>query len=764
MFTDGFGTNNNRGGDLMNIAEDDRRISVTLQFGSYKDVVTIVRDEAFQAFEAFRNIVYQFVDKHSDGKLDGMCELQMFRHNYSSSTILQHLTNLTQLENGNIVEIVIIDRSEKASRPHVLSVTSYKTPTFCDYCGEFLVGLIRQGLQCEKCKCNFHKKCAFAAGNDCLKTQALKNESSRMSTVTDEARQSTDSPIPMPHTLALHNYRTLTVCKVCEKMLFGIMKQGLRCRDCKVNVHKKCASQLPLNCRIVEGSITPTFDQMSVADTFLATPSKDDDASLKDSMIPLARLPGQASIRSDNRQPLAEGYMIHFMLDQPDRRLRHYWILANGTINMYCEYYDSVDLLKCNLGVNPQRVYRSIPLGDILMVVQYDGPPIHPSYPPHCFEIRTKTQMVYCVGENLDALAGPPSKLPRHASGKANASAQMWLNALQQALQPLPTRHESENAQLALQFTELFQVLSDKQLGSGQFGTVYSGVHRATGREVAVKVINKDRFSRKFSTGMETLKSEVTILQQISHNGIIRLESMFETKEKIFVVMEKMNGDMLEMILSQATGRLDERTTKFLIMQILNALRYLHTRGIAHCDLKPENVLLSDLSDAFPQTKLCDFGYARFIGDAQFRRTIVGTPAYLAPEVLQKRGYNKSLDMWSVGVIIYVTLSGTFPFNDGEEIAEQIQNAAFMFPGEPWKEISKSAIDLIQSLLKVQIQERLTIDECLTHEWLQGEQVYKDLRRLELRLGYDRYLTSEEDDKRYGSTGDFKDITNDSLI
>jgi protein kinase D len=146
------------------------------------------------------------------------------------------------------------------------------------------------------------------------------------------------------------------------------------------------------------------------------------------------------------------------------------------------------------------------------------------------------------------------------------------------------------------------------------------------------------RISKKSNSGVETLKSEVAILQNIDHCGIIKLESMFETKDKIFVVMEKMNGDMLEMILSQATGKLDERATKFLILQILSALRYLHSRGIAHCDLKPENVLLSDLGNKFPQTKLCDFGYARFIGDAQFRKTIVGTPAYLAPEVLQKKG------------------------------------------------------------------------------------------------------------------------------
>lgn len=86
--------------------------------------------------------------------------------------------------------------------------------------------------------------------------------------------------------------------------------------------------------------------------------------------------------------------------------------------------------------------------------------------------------------------------------------------------------------------------------------------------------------------------------------------------------------------------------------------------------------------------KLCDFGFARIIGEKSFRRSVVGTPAYLAPEVLRSKGYNRSLDMWSVGVIIYVSLSGTFPFNEDEEISDQIKNAAFMYPPSPWREIS----------------------------------------------------------------------------
>lgn len=95
-----------------------------------------------------------------------------------------------------------------------------------------------------------------------------------------------------------------------------------------------------------------------------------------------------------------------------------------------------------------------------------------------------------------------------------------------------------------------------------------------------------------------------------------------------------------------------------------------------------------------PQVKLCDFGFARIIGEKSFRRSVVGTPAYLAPEVLLNQGYNRSLDMWSVGVIMYVSLSGTFPFNEDEDIKDQIQNAAFMYPACPWSCISAGGAGL----------------------------------------------------------------------
>ncbi|CAH8658228.1 unnamed protein product [Heterobilharzia americana] len=289
-------------------------------------------------------------------------------------------------------------------------------------------------------------------------------------------------------------------------------------------------------------------------------------------------------------------------------------------------------------------------------------------------------------------------------------------------------------------------------------------IHRKTKREVAIKVIDKLRFPTKREA---QLKNEVSILRNLNHPGVVNLERMFETPKRVFVVMEKLAGDMLEMILGSPQGRLTERVTKYLVTQILIALRYLHLRSIVHCDLKPENVLLAipphrdvnnlglpevteNTAQQFPQIKLCDFGFARIIGDKSFRRSIVGTPAYLAPEVLKNRGYNRGIDMWSVGVILYVSLSGTFPFNEEEDIAEQIENADFMYPSDPWDNISEEAIHLITHLLQVRLRNRFSVERSLNHVWMQDYVCWCDLRRLEASIAYEsRFLTASADDVKW---------------
>ena len=141
------------------------------------------------------------------------------------------------------------------------------------------------------------------------------------------------------------------------------------------------------------------------------------------------------------------------------------------------------------------------------------------------------------------------------------------------------------------------------------------------------------------------------------------------------------------------------------------------------------------------KVKLCDFGYAKIIGKKSFRKSIVGTPAYLAPEVLKsdilkKRGFNRALDMWSTGVIIYVSLSGQFPFNETMELEDQIKNAQFMYPENPWKEISNDAINCIKHCLVVKHDQRYTVDEALRAPFFRDDkQCAKDIQELEEKVG-----------------------------
>uniref|UniRef100_A0A3B4Y7J8 Protein kinase D1 n=1 Tax=Seriola lalandi dorsalis TaxID=1841481 RepID=A0A3B4Y7J8_SERLL len=471
-----------------------------------------------------------------------------------------------------------------------------------------------------------------------------------------------------------------TVCQHCKKLLKGLFRQGLQCKDCKFNCHKRCAPKVPNNCL---GEVSRNGGNRSevVLCPAPCSPSTSNN-------IPLMRV--VQSVKHTKRKSsnvMKEGWMVHYT-SKDTLLVRDRTQIQQQQLHCTCIFCLQEIPLSEILSLEPAQTFSLLP----------DGAN------PHCFEIATAS-LVYYVGENLQ-------------------------------------RAESDCCCVSQDINSVYQIFPDEVLGSGQFGIVYGGKHRKSGRDVAIKIIDKLRFPTKQES---QLRNEVAIL--LHHPGVVNLDCMFETPERVFVVMEKLHGDMLEMILSSEKGRLPERITKFLVTQILVALRHLHFKNIVHCDLKPENVLLAS-ADSFPQVKLCDFGFARIIGEKSFRRSVVGTPAYLAPEVLRNKGYNRSLDMWSVGVIIYVSLSGTFPFNEDEDINDQIQNAAFMYPPHPWKKVSQEAIDLINNLLQVKMRKRYSVDKTLSHPWLQDYQMWLDLRNLESRMN-ERYITHESDDLRW---------------
>uniref|UniRef100_A0A8C5A4J5 Serine/threonine-protein kinase n=1 Tax=Gadus morhua TaxID=8049 RepID=A0A8C5A4J5_GADMO len=776
----------------------------------------------------------------------GMYEkILLFRHDQTSENVLQILRSAAEIQEGDLVEVVLSGSATVEDfqiRPHALFVHSYRAPAFCDHCGEMLWGLVRQGLKCEGCGLNYHKRCAFKIPNNCsgLRRRRLSNvsltggganlfagtrppsaEPSPTNCYPDDAllkgqsdyfpsreRRSSSqsyvgrpieldkllmSKVKVPHSFLIHSYTRPTVCQHCKKLLKGLFRQGQQCKDCKFNCHKRCAPKVPHNCL---GEVTRNGELLSPgaeSDVVMEAGCLDDqdgerggsplddmedamtsegaglqlgvgpgdlcdlqDPDLEDSNraispstsnnIPLMRV--VQSVKHTKRKSsnvVKEGWMVHYT-SKDTMRKRHYWRLDTKCITLFQNDTGS-------------KYYKEIPLSEILslqpaqtLCLLQDGSN------PHCFEIVTAA-LVYYVGET-----GPRSDGAGGAvlvTGGGGEVSRMWEMAIQHGLMPAISKGVSQghSTYQCYQYTVLihtvrtsttndissvYQIFPDEVLGSGQFGIVYGGKHRKSGRDVAIKIIDKLRFPTKQES---QLRNEVAILQNLHHAGVVDLDCMFETPERVFVVMEKLHGDMLEMILSSEKGRLPERLTKFLITQILVALRHLHFKNIVHCDLKPENVLLAS-SDCFPQVKLCDFGFARIIGERSFRRSVVGTPAYLAPEVLRNKGYNRSLDMWSVGVIIYVSLSGTFPFNEDEDIHDQIHNAAFMYPPHPWKKVSQEAIDLITNLLQVKMRKRFSVDKTISHPWLQDYQMWSDLRGLEGRVN-DRYITHESDDPHW---------------
>mmetsp|Transcript_86211 Transcript_86211/g.222037 ORF Transcript_86211/g.222037 Transcript_86211/m.222037 type:complete len:571 (+) Transcript_86211:82-1794(+) len=263
-------------------------------------------------------------------------------------------------------------------------------------------------------------------------------------------------------------------------------------------------------------------------------------------------------------------------------------------------------------------------------------------------------------------------------------------------------------------------------LGSGNFSEVRLGVHVERGEKFAVKVIDKNKFLN-FQNKREShlsLRSEAEVLTSLDHRGIVRFYEWFETESQLFLAMELLHGgDLLQYILEHGCFR--EDTARRLFGEICKAVRYLHDRNIVHRDLKPENILLTSKVVDTMQPKLADFGLARKNMKTKDCKTFCGTPHYFAPEVIHTfrdresglpSGYGTQADMWSLGVILYIMLSGLPPFEE-DGLYEQILEGKYEFDVREWTEVSPEAKELVRQLMTVDPKGRLTVQQALSHKW-----------------------------------------------
>lgn len=272
-----------------------------------------------------------------------------------------------------------------------------------------------------------------------------------------------------------------------------------------------------------------------------------------------------------------------------------------------------------------------------------------------------------------------------------------------------------------------------KVLGRGATGEVRLGFRIPDLHRVAIKIICKRTNSTISSKEASQVLNEVKILQSVSHPCVINLEDVIDTKDFLFIVLELAEGgELFDKIIERT--KMNEVEAKLHFFQIASAIKYLHSKNICHRDLKPENVLLCTVDDANPIVKITDMGLSKLVDLGTVLKTFCGTPQYIAPEVVTSAGmqdstYTMKVDCWSMGVILYILLSGTPPFSEdrkcGLNLRTQILQANYQFYPQLFDTISSQAKDLITKLLKASPDERISAEDILKHPWLQDSQVIR---------------------------------------
>ncbi|GKU87365.1 hypothetical protein SLEP1_g1773 [Rubroshorea leprosula] len=248
-------------------------------------------------------------------------------------------------------------------------------------------------------------------------------------------------------------------------------------------------------------------------------------------------------------------------------------------------------------------------------------------------------------------------------------------------------------------------------LGKGTFAKVYYGKHMVSGESVAIKVISKDQVKKEGM--MEQIEREISIMHLVRHPNVVELKEVLATKTKIFFIMEYVRGG--ELFGKVVKGKLKEDLARRYFQQLISAVDFCHSRGVSHRDLKPENLLLDENEDL----KISDFGLSALpeqLRNDGLLHTQCGTPAYVAPEVLRKKGYDGSkADIWSCGVILYVLLAGFLPFQDENlmNMYRKIFKAEFEYP--PW--FSTESKRLVSKLLVANPEKRITIPAIMRVPW-----------------------------------------------
>ncbi|KAK3591279.1 hypothetical protein CHS0354_004327 [Potamilus streckersoni] len=465
---------------------------------------------------------------------------------------------------------------------HKFMATMLRQPTFCSLCRDFIWGLWKQGYQCQVCTCVVHKRCHQHVVTKCPGSKHVDDE------VTGPRFN-----INVPHRFQVHSYKRPTFCDHCGSLLYGLIRQGIQCEACKMNVHKRCQKNVANNCGINTRDMAQVLQEMGITGDKLSQRKKKPSISeheqvnkpTHDVSSPISMIPD--SDADENSELKGLGYHHSLMVDTKDDR---------GT-----------------------------------------------------------------------SRARSPSQ---DRTGK---------------------RRERYS---------LCDFNFIKVLGKGSFGKVMLAEKKGTDEVYAVKVLKKDVIIQDDDVDCTMTEKRILALSA-KHPFLTALHSCFQTKDRLFFVMEYVTGGDL-MFQIQRARKFDEPRARFYAAEVTLALMFLHRHGIIYRDLKLDNILL----DSEGHCKIADFGMCKEgMLEGRLTQTFCGTPDYIAPEILQELEYDASVDWWALGVLMYEMMAGQPPFeaDNEDDLFESILHDDVLYP--VW--LSKEAVSILKGFMTKNPAKRL---------------------------------------------------------